>query len=128
MGPVYGYASQPLRHSKTPPVTSEALLVLTTCSNAKEAARLADALVEERLAACVCRMEDIVSTYRWESKIQQDEEILVLVKTTSDCYQALEKMILQLTSYELPEIIAIPVQGGSPDYMKWLKAAVSSEE
>ena len=111
-----------------PLVKSEALLVLTTCSNAKEAARLADPLVEERLAACVCRMESIVSTYRWKSKIQQDEEILVIVKTTSDCYQALEKMILQLTSYELPEVIAVPVQGGSADYMKWLKAAVSSRE
>lgn len=109
-------------------MSSEALLVMTTCGNAEEAARLAEALVESRLAACVSRLEGIVSTYRWESKVQQDEEVLVLVKTTPDCYEALEKMILQLTSYELPEILAVPVQRGSPDYLKWLAASVSREE
>ena len=101
-------------------------MVMTTCGNAEEAARLAEALVESRLAACVSRLEGIVSTYRWESKVQQDEEILV--KATPDCYEALEKMILQLTSYELPEILAVPVQRGSPDYLKWLAASVSREE
>ena len=113
---------------RRPLVSSEALLVLTTCGNAQEATRLAEVLLEHRLAACVSRLEGIVSSYRWESKIQHEEAVLVLVKTTAACYDALEEMIRKLTSYELPEILAVPVQGGSAEYIKWLTASVGLEE
>jgi len=109
-------------------VSTEALLVLTTCGSSQEAARLAETLVERRLAACVSRLEGIMSTYRWESKLQHDEEVLVLIKTTQDRYEALEEVIRQLATYELPEILAVPVHSGSSDYLKWLAASVSREE
>ena len=109
-------------------MSSEALLVLTTCSNAEEAVRLAETLVAQRLAACVSRVEGIMSTYRWDSELQHEEEVLVLVKTTQDRYEALENMILQQTSYELPEILAVPVYSGFSDYLSWLAASVSRKE
>ncbi len=109
-------------------MSPEALLVLTTCGNVQEADALASTLVEQGLAACVSRLEGIVSTYRWESKLQRDQEVLVLIKTTRDRFEALETAIRTQTSYELPEILAVPVHGGSSDYLKWLAAAVGPEE
>ncbi len=109
-------------------MSPEALLVLTTCGNVQEADALAKTLVEQRLAACVSRLAGIVSTYRWESKLQRDQEVLVLIKTTRDQFDALETTIRARTSYELPEILAVPVHSGSSDYLKWLAAAVGPEE
>ncbi len=109
-------------------MSPEALLVLTTCGNAQEADDLATALVEKRLAACVSRLAGIVSTYRWESKIQRDQEVFVLIKTTQDRLEALETTIREQTSYELPEILAVPVHSGSSDYLQWLAASVQPEE
>ena len=109
-------------------MSPEALLVLTTCGNAQEADDLAAALVEQRLAACVSRLAGIVSTYRWESKIQRDQEVFVLIKTTQDRFEALETKIREQTSYELPEILAVPVHSGSADYLQWLAASVNPEE
>jgi len=109
-------------------VSTDALLVLTTCGDAQEADNLAEALVKQRLAACVSSLEGIVSTYRWESKLQRDREVLVLIKTTKDRFKALEAMIREQSSYELPEILAVPVHSGSSDYLKWLAASASFEE
>lgn len=112
----------------TGPVSSDALLVLTTCASAEEAADLATALVDQRLAACVSSLAGVVSTYRWQSRVQHDEEVLVVIKTTQARYEAIERFIQKQTSYELPEILAVPVHSGSSEYLKWLTASVSSEE
>ena len=109
-------------------MSSEALLVLTTCASAQAAADLATALVDQRLAACVSAVAGVVSTYRWNSRVQHDEEVLVVVKTTQARYEAIERFIQKQTSYELPEILAVPVQSGFSEYLKWLTASVSSEE
>lgn len=109
-------------------MSSEALLVLTTCSNSQEADDLAEALVKQRLAACVSRLAGIVSTYRWESKLQHDQEVFVLIKTTQDRFEALKTTIRERTRSELPEILAVTVHSGSSDYLKWLAASVSPEE
>ena len=109
-------------------MSPEALLVLTTCGNVQEADALAKTLVEQRLAACVSRLAGIVSTYRWESKVRRDQEVLVLIKTTRDQFEALETTIRAQTSYELPEILAVPVHSDSSDYLKWLAAAVGPEK
>ncbi len=109
-------------------MSPEALLVLTTCGNAQEAGELADVLVGERLAACVSRLEGIESTYRWKSKLQHDQEVLVLIKTTQERFEALKASICEHTSYELPEVLAVPIHSGSSDYLKWLAASVSPEE
>ena len=108
-------------------MSSEAILVLTTCGNAAEASSLAETLVEKRYAACVSRMEGIVSTYRWESKMEESKEALVLVKTTRDRYEAVERTILETTSYELPDILVVSIESGFSEYLKWLTTTVSQE-
>ena len=104
---------------------SEALLVLTTCAR-EEADELAAALVEEQLAACVNAL-GVVSTYRWESRVQRDEETLLVIKTTEARFDALQKTIRDRSSYELPELIAVPVCKGSRAYLDWVTASVSEE-
>ena len=107
---------------------SRPILVLTTCANPTEADELAAALVEERLAACVNRLEGVVSTYRWKSSLERDQETLVLIKTTEGRFDELESAIRDRTSYELPELIAVPVIRGSSAYLEWLEASVRDED
>lgn len=107
---------------------SRPILVLTTCANPTEADELAAALVEERLAACVNRLEGVVSTYRWKSNLERDRETLVLIKTTEGRFDELESAIRERTSYELPELIAVPVIMGSSAYLDWLDASVADED
>ena len=104
---------------------TSALLVLTTCADAAEADKLAGALVEERLAACVNRVDGIVSTYTWESRVQRDKETLLLIKTTEARFDALQRAIARLSSYDVPEVIAVPVGKGSKAYLDWLVESVS---
>lgn len=108
-------------------VTSEAMLVLTTCANAAEAEGLADMLVEARLAACVNRIDGVASAYRWQGRVEHDRESLLLIKTTKDRYEALERAIRERSSYELPEVVAVRLAAGSPAYVEWIDAAVQSE-
>jgi len=107
---------------------SRPILVLTTCANPTEADELATVLVEERLAACVNRLDGIVSTYRWKSNLERDQETLVLIKTTEGRFDDVESAILNRTSYELPELIAVPVCRGSAAYLDWLEASVADED
>ena len=106
---------------------SQALLVLTTCATPTEADELAKVLVEKRLAACVNRLEVVVSTYRWRSKLEQDQETLLLIKTTEECFDGLENAIRKRSSYELPELIAVPICKGTSTYLDWLKTSVADE-
>jgi periplasmic divalent cation tolerance protein len=99
--------------------------VLTTCANADEARRLATALVERRLAACVNTVGNVVSTYRWRNEVQQDQESLLVIKTTVARLGALEQAIRDHSTYELPEVLALPVRAGSAEYLEWLRASVS---
>ena len=107
---------------------SRALLVLTTCANSGEADALAAALVDARLAACVNRLEGVSSTYRWQGKVEQDQETLLLIKTTEERFEQLEKAVRERASYELPELIAVPVYKGSQAYLDWLEASVTDED
>ncbi len=106
-------------------MSTSALLVLTTCANADEADAIAGALVEERLAACVNRVDGIVSTYTWESRVQRDKETLLLIKTTEARFDELQRAIARLSSYDVPEVIAVPVRKGSNAYLDWLVESVS---
>ena len=106
-------------------MSTPALLVLTTCADAAEADKLAGALIEERLAACVNRVDGVMSTYRWESRLQRDKEILLLIKTTEARFDDLQLAITRLSSYDVPEIIAVPVRKGSKAYLDWLVDSVS---
>lgn len=105
---------------------TSALLVLTTCASPEEADKLAAALVEARLAACVSTVPRVASTYRWQGKVTRDEESLLLIKTTTSRYAALEQAIREHSSYEVPEVLALPVSSGSAPYLEWLAASVEA--
>jgi periplasmic divalent cation tolerance protein len=76
--------------------------------------------VDERLAACVNRLGPVQSVYRWEGKIEQSEEQLLIIKTERRLFAALEKRVRELHSYSVPEIVALPIIDGSQDYLRWL--------
>ena len=101
-------------------MASEAIVVFMTAANGEEAARLADMLVGSHLAACVQILPEIESVYRWQGKIERQQEILLLAKSTSDKFDELEREVRALHSYETPEIIALPVAAASGPYLKWL--------
>lgn len=103
---------------------AEFLLVVTTCADAEQGRDLATALVRERLAACVNAVPRVSSTYRWDGKIEHADECLLLIKTTRDRFEALEQAIKARSRYDLPEILAVQVDGGSAEYLRWVEASV----
>ena len=108
-------------------VATAAMLVLTTCGSAEEAESLAVQLVGTREAACVNRISNVTSTYRWEGEVHNDEETLLLIKTTEDRLADVERTIRERSNYELPELIAVRVDTGSSSYLDWLAGAVTEE-
>lgn len=103
------------------------LLVITTCGGAADADRIASALVERRLAACVNALKGAVSTYRWEDRVARDEETVLLVKTTAGRYAEIETAIRELSGYELPEVVAVGIDGGLPGYLAWVAESVKQD-
>ena len=99
---------------------TEFCVVLTTTSSQAEADRLAGGLVSERLAACV-QIVAINSHYIWEGKAQQEPEYLLLVKTRKEVYERIEAFIHREHSYEVPELIQLPVEAGSGPYLDWVR-------
>ena len=106
-------------------MSKETMIVLTTCGNDDDARALARVLVERRLAACVNAVSKVASTYRWQGEVQQDQETLLIIKTTAPRLAAVERTIREKSKYELPEVIAIPVQAGSTDYLEWVRESVA---
>ena len=100
---------------------SESLVVFVTCGSEEEGLKIAHALVEERLAACVNLMSPIRSIYRWEGKICDEKEWLLIIKTGRERFEELERKIKSLHSYSVPEIICLPILEGSLDYLEWLE-------
>ncbi|MFU8820985.1 MAG: divalent-cation tolerance protein CutA [Gammaproteobacteria bacterium] len=101
------------------------LVVLCTCPAGAQAAQLAETLVGEGLAACVNRLPGMVSNFRWDGRVQEEAETLLLIKTTADGLPALTARITELHPYELPEVVAVPVVGGLEDYLDWIRTSVS---
>ena len=97
------------------------LIVLVTTPNNEEAERIADALVSERLAACVNIVPSIESIYRWEGKVTRDRESLMIIKTTDERYDELERRVKDLHSYRTPEVVSLGIERGSQDYIDWLR-------
>lgn len=101
--------------------TTEFLVVLCTCPTAGAADAISTALLEERLAACVNRVSGIKSMYRWEDKVEHDDEVLLIIKTTGACFAQLESTVQALHPYDMPEIIGIPLAAGAKAYLEWLE-------
>jgi len=102
-----------------------ALLVVTNLPDRTAAEKLADALIAQRVAACVNILAPCRSVYRWKGAVQHDEEHPLLIKTTRERYAALEAAIRALHPYELPEIVAVAIERGLPAYLEWVAAETS---
>jgi len=100
---------------------SEPVVVLTTCASEEEALQIANLLVEGHLAACVNILSPVRSIYRWEGKIWNEKEWLLLIKTVRDRFEELKVKIKSLHSYALPEMICLPIIAGSIPYLEWLE-------
>jgi periplasmic divalent cation tolerance protein len=103
---------------------SERLIVLITAGSHDEAERIARTLVAKMLAACVNVIPGVTSVYRWEGEIQSDQEWLLVVKSQRDVLNELVECVQGLHSYDVPEIIALPLVGGSDAYLRWLDQEV----
>jgi periplasmic divalent cation tolerance protein len=103
---------------------SHEIIVLVTTPNTAEASKIANALVAERLAACVNVVPWIESYYRWEGEVTRDSETLLIIKTTNDRYPELERRVKDLHSYSTPEVIALEIERGSEEYLSWLRQSV----
>jgi periplasmic divalent cation tolerance protein len=100
---------------------TEARIVLVTCGNLAEGRKIAKAVVEKRLAACVNVISaPVESVYRWKEEIESAKEILLVIKTTARRLRDLEKQIANLHSYEVPEFLVLAVESGSKKYLAWL--------
>lgn len=100
------------------------LLVLTTFDNPEDAHRMARSLLQKRFSACIQILGPIRSFYHWKGKEEEAEEWLCLIKTTQELYPQLEAVILEQHPYETPEVVAIPVVGGSRGYLEWVRQEV----
>jgi len=104
---------------------TDAVLILTTVPDDARAESLAATLVEERLAACVNIHGPMTSIYRWKGELERDAERQLIIKTTRDRVAALEARIKSLHSYELPEFVIVPIEGGSGAYLDWVRRETS---
>jgi periplasmic divalent cation tolerance protein len=96
-------------------------LVFSTCPDAKSAEAVAETLVAEGLAACVNVVSGLRSVYRWHGKLEKADEHLLLIKSTSSNFSALCRRIRELHPYELPEVLAVPISDGLPEYLSWIE-------
>jgi len=105
---------------------TDKIVVLVTCGTAREARTIARKMVERRLAACGNVVEAPVrSIYRWKGKVESAREFLVILKSSRRRFAALETAVRELHSYDVPEIIALPVTAGSAGYLRWISASVT---
>jgi periplasmic divalent cation tolerance protein len=107
---------------------TDKIIVMSTCGSAEEAQRLARELVAQHAAACVNIVAPVRSVYRWNGQIECAEEWLLIVKTSRASFDRLRTILEAAHSYELPEVLAIPVIAGSPNYLAWLEAEVIDAE
>ena len=104
--------------------SSEYCACLTSVSNAEDARRLARLMVEERLAACVNIIPGVQSIYEWQSKIHEDQELILMIKTRRESVEALNEFLKKNHPYELPELIALNIDDGNPNYLRWIDSIV----
>jgi periplasmic divalent cation tolerance protein len=106
---------------------TDKIVVLVTCASAREAERIGRELVEKRLAACAnVYRAPVQSIYRWKGNVESAREFLVFVKSSRSRFAAIEQAIKALHSYDVPEIIALPIRAGSKDYLAWITESVAA--
>ena len=99
---------------------TEFIIVFITAPNEKEAAAISQTIVGERLAACINIIPSVRSIYRWQGRVEDEQEVLMIVKTKKSLFERLQERVKELHSYEVPEIIGLPLVEGSKEYLDWL--------
>jgi periplasmic divalent cation tolerance protein len=107
---------------------SRELIVFVTTPSIEEANRIAEALVAQRLAACVNIISAIQSIYRWEGKVTRDQESLMIIKTTEQPYAELERVVKEMHSYSTPEVVALRIERASEQYLSWLRESTENHQ
>ena len=108
-------------------MTDQVIVALSTCPDEATARQLAQTLVNERLATCVNRVAGLTSTYFWDGRLQEDAEILLIIKTTAARQAELAARLKDLHPYELPELVVLPVSGGNEPYLQWVRSGVGKK-
>jgi periplasmic divalent cation tolerance protein len=103
---------------------TDKIVVLSTCANEEEAGKLARALVEERLAACVSIVPGVRSFYHWKGAVESSAECLLVVKSSRALFAPLRAALDRLHTYDVPEVLALPIVDGAPSYLDWLDASI----
>ncbi len=106
---------------------TDKIVVYSTCSSAEEAKKLATHLVEQRLAACVNVVRGIDSYYRWKGKVEQEGEVLLIIKTSRELFEGLRTEWEKIHTYEIPELIAVPVIQGAANYLNWMDTELAAK-
>ena len=104
---------------------TDKLMVFVTCKGKEQAAAIAQALVEGKLAACVNVLPAVQSCYTWEKQVTWSEEVLMIIKTTRSRFSQLQAKILELHTYEVPEIVGLEIEDGLDKYLEWIEASVT---
>jgi periplasmic divalent cation tolerance protein len=105
----------------------DVIQIITTTASADDARRIAGALVERRLAACVQIVGPIESVYRWQGQVETATEFQCWIKSRSELYESVEQLVRELHPYDVPEILAVPVAAGSSAYLEWLRRETSAD-
>ena len=103
---------------------TDKIVVMSSCGSAAEAGKIAESLVEKRLAACVSILAGAQSVYRWQGAMERTNEFLLIIKSTRPLFAELRKELLRIHSYEMPEVLALPVVDGSASYLEWIDREV----
>ena len=103
-------------------LATDCLWVYCTTSTIAEGQRIAKTIVEAKLAACVNLIPKMHSIYEWQGKIEESEEVVLIAKTTADCFERLKQTIIEHHSYECPCIVALPMIGGHQDFLEWIRS------
>jgi len=106
----------------------EYIMVINSCNSQETAHSIAESLVSKKLAACVNIINSVESVYQWQGKIEHEKEYLLLIKTQRTLFSQLKEAVQQLHPYELPEIIAVPIELGEENYLKWIESATLATE
>jgi periplasmic divalent cation tolerance protein len=109
-----------LSASALPPPSGEYVLAFSSVPDTGVARALSDALVGARLAACVATLPGVTSTYRWQGKVETAQELMLVIKTRAEVMDGVQEMVRKLHPYEVPELVAVPISHGLPDYLKWM--------
>lgn len=107
---------------------TDKIIVFSTCGSAEEAVKIARTLVEQHLAACVNVLPGMRSFYRWKGAIEEEAELLLIIKTSRALFDRLRAELEKLHSYEVPEVLALPIVAGSPNYLNWMASELPEPE